>query len=209
MNRREFGRAISAATLAQTVIARSARAQDTSGWSLMANVAECCSCEIPCPCNFGRPTQLRCDGNRLIDIYEGHVGGADLAGLRFVVTFEMGKWARIYVDERLGEAQMEAFERIMPLAFAGFRRLALSEERVPLRVDRGTDRLAFSTPASEVEMKLLPGMDGEPIRIAGLPSNAFFDYVQYESVRHIHRGGEREWSYSGTNGFVSRMIASG
>src|SRR5690606_36729865 len=114
-----------------------------------------------------------------------------------------------YVDESLSGTQMEAYERVKTLAFVGFGWLALSEERVPVSVDCGRDRFSFSRPASEVEMKRLPGIDGEPIRISGLPSNVFFDYVQYESVRHIHRGGEREWSYSGTTGFVSRLVASG
>ena len=207
MNRRELGLLFSVTTLAESITG-TARAQD-SRWSLAANVAECCSCEIPCPCNFGRPTQLRCDGNRLIEIYDGHVEEKSLSGIRFVVAFEMGKWTRIYVDESLSQAQREGFEAIMPLAFAGFRRLSLSEERVPITSSRSADGLKFSTPASEVEMRPLVGLDGGSIRIDGLPSNAFFDYVQYESVRHVHRNVDREWSYSGTNGFVSRMMASG
>jgi hypothetical protein len=67
----------------------------------------------------------------------------------------------------------------------------------------------FSTPASVVEMKPLAGLDGGQITVSGLPSNVFHDYVQYESVRHTHKGDDRNWSYSGTNGFTSRMIASG
>jgi hypothetical protein len=208
MNRRDLGLLLGLSTLAETVTGRKALAQ-ASQWSLAANVAECCSCAIPCPCNFGRPTRLRCDGNRLIEIYDGQVEGKSLAGIRFVVAFEMGKSTRVYVDESLSDAQFEGYDAIMPLAFAGFRRLALSEERVPISVDRGKDSLSFSTPASEVEMRPLAGLDGGLIRIDGLPSNSFLDYVQYESVRHRHRNEEREWSYSGTNGFVSRMIASG
>jgi hypothetical protein len=209
VNRRDFGRILGAATVAQSLIAKSATAQQSESWSLEASIAECCSCEIPCPCNFGRPTELRCDGNRLIEIEQGHVGGADLAGVRFVATFEMGQWVRLYIDESLSEAQMQAYDEIMPLAFAGFRRLARSEESVPVTVERGDEAVTFTTPASEVSMRPLSGLDGEPIRISGLPSNAFFDYVQYESVRHMHRGPDREWSHTGTNGFVSRMIASG
>jgi hypothetical protein len=121
----------------------------------------------------------------------------------------MGQWTRLYIDESLSDAQMQASDAIMSRAFAGFRRLARSEERVPMTVERSGGVVAFSTPASEVSMKPLVGLDGEPIRISGLPSNAFYDYVQYESVRHVHRGSDREWAYSGTNGFVSRMIASG
>ena len=60
-----------------------------------------------------------------------------------------------------------------------------------------------------VEMKPLAGLDGDRISINGLPSNVFHDYVQYESVRHVHKGPDREWSHSGTNGFTSRMLANG
>jgi hypothetical protein len=108
----------------------------------------------------------------------------------------------------MDKAQTEAYDAIMPLAFAGFLGGARSVERVPLRVKRNADTIAFSTPASEVEMKRLIGLDGGPIRIDGLPSNAFHGYIQYESVRHVHKGPDRDWSYSGTNGFSSRMIAS-
>jgi len=208
MKRRDFNYLLGAAALAPAILGKTGIAKAASAWSFEANVAECCGCEIPCPCNFGKPTELRCDGNRLIEIYEGHVDGADLTGVRFLVTFEMGKWTRIYVDDSLDKAQTEAYDAIMPLAFAGFLNASRSVEHVPLSVVRTTDTIAFSTPASEVEMKRLAGLDGSPITISGLPSNAFHDYVQYESVRHFHKGPEREWSYSGTNGFSSRMLAS-
>jgi hypothetical protein len=209
MKRREFNNVLGAVALAPAILGGSRGARAASSWSLAANIAECCSCEIPCPCNFGRPTELRCDGNRLIEIYEGQVDGADLAGIRFLVTFEMGKWTRIYVDEGLTGAQTAAFDAIMPLAFGWFIRQSRSVERVPITVVRQSDRVSFSTPASKVEMKPLNGLDGARITISGLPSNVFHDYVQYESVAHIHNGEGRSWEYSGTNGFTSRMIASG
>ena len=205
MRRREFSRILGAAAIAPIWLAREASAAPV--WTLAANIAECCSCEIPCPCNFGRLTSLRCDGNRLIEIDEGHVDGEDLAGVRFLVTFEMGKWTRIYVDESLNTQQMEAFDAILPLAFSGFARLSRSIDRVPLSVERTGELIQFSTPASEVEMKPLVGLDGGLITISGLPSNVYFDYVQYESVKHLHKGPDREWSHTGTNGFVSRMLA--
>lgn len=208
MKRRDFNLLL-AATVAPTILSKTRASAATAGWSLTANVAECCSCEIPCPCNFGRPTDLRCDGNRLIEIREGRVDDADLAGVRFVVTFEMGKWSRIYVDERLDDARMSAFNAIMPLAFKGFLDQSRSLERVPLTVERTSERIRFSTPESKVEMKPLAGLDGGRITVSGLPSNVFHDYVQYESVTHTHTGHEREWSYTGTNGFTSRMVVSG
>lgn len=208
MNRRDFSKVLGAAAIAPGTLAAADDAAAATNWSLEAHVAECCSCEIPCPCNFGRPTTSRCDGNRLIEIYEGHLGDADIAGIRFLVTFEMGEWTRIYIDESLSNEQQKLADELLPLAFAGFHRQARSIERVPLRVTRSEDLVKFSTPASEVEMKPLVGLDGSRISISGLPSNAFHDYVQYESVRHVHTGPDRQWSHSGTNGFLSRMMAS-
>ena len=206
MRRREFNKILGAAAVAPVWVTPVAGA--TPDWSLAANIAECCSCAIPCPCNFGRPTSLRCDGNRLVEIYEGHIEGVKLAGIRFLVTFEMGKWSRIYIDESLDDAQMDATDAILPLAFSYFVGLARSVERVPMTVKRSNNLIKYSTPLSKVEMKPLVGLDGSPIKISGLPSNAFHDYVQYESVKHAHEGPDRQWSHSGSNGFVSRMFAS-
>lgn len=208
MNRRDFNFVIGAAALAPAGLAAAQESVTTPDWSLEANVAECCSCAIPCPCNFGRPTKMRCDGNRLIEIYQGHVGDLDLSGVRFLATFEMGKWSRIYIDDSLSAAQNAAVDVILPLAFGGFFRGARSIERVPMSVERTDELITFTTPASAVEMKPLVGLDGAPISISGLPSVAFHDYVQYESVKHTHESPERQWSHSGTNGFTSRMIAS-
>lgn len=209
MKRRDFNSVLGAVAVAPAILGSSRIAEAAPTWALVADVAECCSCEIPCPCNFGRPTDLRCDGNRLIEITEGQVDGADLAGIRFLVTFEMGKWTRIYVDDQLSDAQMATFDKIMPLAFAGFIGGARSVDRVPLTVTRTSKLISISTPASNIEMKPLLGLDGSQIQITGLPSNAFHEYVQYESVVHTHEGTGRDWSYSGTNGFTSKMISNG
>jgi hypothetical protein len=80
---------------------------------------------------------------------------------------------------------------------------------VPLKVDRQENLIKFSTPVSNVEMKTLKGMDGGLITVNGLPNNAFYDYVQYVSVIHTHQGPEHQWSHTGTNGFTSKMLASG
>jgi len=181
----------------------------TSRWSLVADLAECCSCEIPCSCNFGRPTELRCDGNRLIQIREGQFEGEDLAGINFLVTFLMGNWTRIHIDDSMSSAQHAAFEKMFPVAFAGFDRLARTKAPVPLAISRTDATLSFSVPESRVEMKLLAGLDGSPIVIHGLPNPAYHDYVQYESVVHRHESADASWSYEGTNGFTSVMRVSG
>lgn len=208
MRRRQFNGYLGAAALTTAVMARTARADSAPPWTLEADVAECCSCAIPCPCNFGRPTKQRCLGNRLIQITRGEIDGARLDGVAFVVTFEMGKWARIYLDQTVDAARLAAFEQVFPLAFAGFAKLAPAREQVPLTVTRSDSAVAFAVPDSAVEMKLLLGLNGRRITIDGLPSPVLHGYTQYESVVHRHRSAHGEFAHSETNGFTSRMFAA-
>ena len=177
-------------------------------WSVAADVAESCSCEVSCPCNFGQPTASRCDGSRLIAIDEGHYGGVDLSGVTFIVTFEMREWSKIYVDDRISDVQMKALEQLLPVAFGGFHRGMRSLQRLALMIERTEDMVRFSVPESTVEIQLMRGIDGQPITIDGLPSPAFVEYTQYQSVVHTHSSSDVEFSHSGTNGFTSRMEVS-
>lgn len=197
------------ALAAVPVIGRPMRQIDSRRrWSITADIAECCSCEIPCPCNFGRPFDP-CQGTRLIQISQGDFEGTDLAGIRFVVTFLRTQWTRIYIDDSLTDPQMAAADEMLPVVFGGFTRGARTIERVPLTVERTTDSVRFSVPESAIEMRLLPGLNGELIRVTGLPNNAYHDYVQYESVVHRHDSVDGSWSHAGTNGFTSEMRATG
>ena len=208
MDRREFGRMVGALTVAPALLPSRAHALPRR-WELVADIAECCSCAIPCSCNFGRPEPGTCHGTRLIQIREGQLDGADLAGINFVVTFEMRVWTRIYIDDRLSAAQSAALDQLLPIAFAGFDRQARSKVRAPLTVQETADGLRFEVPESTVQMKVLPGLDGSAIVIIGLPNPAYRNYVQHESVVHTHRSAETQWSYSGTNGFRSIMRVNG
>ena len=178
-------------------------------WAVTADVAESCSCEVSCPCNFGQPTADRCDGNRLIAITDGRYDGVDLSGVTFLVTFEMRVRTKIYVDESTSDRQMEAFEALLPVAFGGFHRGMRSLERVPLTVERTGDRVRFAGPESTVEMELMRGLDGQAITIDGLPSPVYLDYTQYRSSTHTHTAAGDGFSHAGTNGFTSRMEVGG
>lgn len=208
MKRRDFSKLMGAAAIVPVLRPLGDMTREPRAWSLVADVAECCSCDIPCSCNFGRPERF-CQGTRLIQIREGQFEGAPLAGINFVVTFFMGQWTRLYLDDSLSASQFATLDRLLPAAFAGFDRGARVKERVPLTVERGAGTLRFAVPESTVEMRLLPGLGGEPIRITGLPNPAYREYVQYESVVHTHSGPDESWSHTGTNGFQSVMRTSG
>jgi hypothetical protein len=175
-------------------------------WHLTATVAESCSCTVSCPCNFGgEPTKNPCEGNRLISIRSGHYQDVDLGGVAFLVTFTMRSWSKIYVSDKVSDRQMAAVEALLPIAFAGFHRGMLSFTKAPITMDITEKRVRFSGPESSVDMEVLSGFGGKPVKVLNLPSPAFQDYTQYKSVTHKHASDKTTFSYSGTNGFTSTM----
>jgi len=208
MERRTFASMFGSLAVLRAIRPERVFARARRAWSFTADIAECCSCAIPCSCNFGRPERV-CRGTRLIQIREGMHEGEDLGGINFAVTFDRTHWTRIYIDHSMSPARLAAVERLLPVAFGGFDGQAAVKERVPLTVRGTADTFAFSVPESTVEMRMLPGLDGGAIVITGLPSTAYHEYVQYESVVHDHASASGSWSHSGTNGFRSVMRASG
>jgi Protein of unknown function (DUF1326) len=175
-------------------------------WHLTATVAESCSCNISCPCNFGgEPTRNPCEGNRLISIASGHYENVDLAGVSFLVTFTMRSWSKIYVSDKVSTAQMAAVEALMPIAFASFHRGMLSFTKAPITMDITPQRVKFSGPESSVDMEVMNGFGGKPVKVLNLPNPAYQDYTQYKSILHRHDSPDHSFKYSGTTGFTSTM----
>jgi hypothetical protein len=177
-------------------------------WQFTATVAESCSCTVSCPCNFGgRPNRTPCQGNRLISITKGHFGDVDLAGVSFLVTFELGSWSKIYVNDTVTDAQKSAADALLPIAFAGFRSSMQSFEKTPMTIEMTESRVRFSTPESSVDMEVMRGFGGQPVTIQNLPNPAYQNYTQFKSVTHQHKSDGHEFSHSGTNGFTSTWEA--
>jgi hypothetical protein len=175
-------------------------------WHVTATVAESCSCTIACPCNFGgNPNRNPCEGNRLIAIKSGHYEGTDLADVTFLVTFTMREWSKIYVTDKVSDRQMAAVEALLPIAFAGFHRGMLSLSKGPITMDITDRKVKFSGPESAVEMDVMTGAGGKPVKILNLPNPAYQDYTQFKSVSHTHASDKAKWDHSGTNGFTSTM----
>ncbi len=202
MTARIFGLGVTLGVLALSAPPRAA----APNWHITATVAESCSCTISCPCNFGgNPNRNPCEGNRLIAIQSGHYEGVDLAGVSFLVTFEMRSWSKIYVSDRVTDEQNRAVEALLPIAFAGFHRGMLSIAKAPITMDISAKRVRFAGPESSVDMEVMSGYDGKPVKILNLPNAAYQDYTQFKSVSHTHKSDKAEWSHSGTNGFTSTM----
>ena len=198
---------VAAVSMALLILAAPPRAAEPN-WHLVATVAESCSCTVSCPCNFGgEPSRNPCEGNRLIAIRSGHYEGTDLANVSFLVTFTMRSWSKIYVSDKVSDKQMAAVEALLPIAFAGFHRGMLSFTKAPITMDITEKRVRFSGPESSVDMAVLSGFGGKPVKVLNLPSPVFQDYTQYRSVAHKHSSDKTTFSYAGTNGFTSTMEA--
>ena len=200
--------AIAIAVSGVLVTARQTAQPPTPDWNLTATVAESCSCVVACPCNFGgEPSRMPCEGNRIISITSGHYGGVDLRDVTLLVTFNMRSWSKIYISDRVSDRQMKAVEALLPIAFAGFHKGMLSFTKAPITMQLTGDRVTFTGPESSVEMQIVRGFDGQPVKVLNLPSPVFQDYTQYRSVSHRHASAAHTFSHSGTNGFTSTWRA--
>jgi hypothetical protein len=187
MTTRAFVLGLSTALLALVAPPKAA----APNWHITATVAESCSCTISCPCNFGgNPNRNPCEGNRIIAIKSGHYEDVDLAGVTFLVTFEMRSWSKIYVSDKVTDR---------------FQRGMLSFTKAPITMEMTTSRVTFSGPESSVDMEVMKGFDGKPVKILNLPNPAYQDYTQFKSVSHTHKSADHSWTHSGTNGFTSTM----
>ncbi len=175
-------------------------------WHITATVAESCSCTISCPCNFGgEPNRNPCEGNRLIAITSGHYEDVDLKGVSFLITFTMRSWSKIYVSDKISDRQMAAVEALLPIAFAGFQRGMLSFTRAPITMTITPEKVSFAGPESSVDMDVMKGFGGKPVKVLNLPNPAYQEYTQYKSVAHTHTSADHNWKHAGTNGFTSTM----
>lgn len=177
-------------------------------WHITATLAESCSCAIACPCNFGgRPSHDPCQGNRLITINTGHVGDVDLSGVSFLITWELGAWTEVTVSDKVTAAQAAALDTVLPRAFNSLARSPFTTTKAPITMEMSEARVRFSTPDSTVDMEVMKGTGGKPVKVLNLPNPLFQDYTQYRSTVHQHQNGAHTFSHAGTNGFTSTWEA--
>ena len=81
----------------------------------------------------------------------------------------------------------------------------LSFTKAPITMDITEKRVRFSGPESSVDMEVMSGFGGRPVKVMNLPSPAYQDYTQYKSISHTHSSDKATFKYSGTNGFTSTM----
>jgi hypothetical protein len=184
-------------------------------WSLKGDWAESCCCQAACPCVFGSaPTKGHCEGSALFEIEEGHLGDIEVDGLSAVITYRIGEWLRVYVDQNASDEQAEAVATLMSqeTTFGGLFADAdlRSVEVADVTVEKSGDTIKFSVPEASVELEAMRGPNGEIVRVENLAIPWFANgYSQYIAKTTTYERGDDAFSYEGTNGATSRVEASG
>lgn len=187
-----------------TAMTASVKAQQ---WSIKGDYAESCNCNAPCPCHFGSPSSHGvCEGSGLLEIKEGFYGDVNLDGISVVTTLHVGEWIKYYVSENATDEQVKTIGPLIQ-ALIGYPAewKVLSIDKVPISVERTATKVKFSVPTSTVEIEIMKGQNGEPIRIQNLPAGYLSDLTQYKSITNSHNSEDKKFSYSGTNGLTSKV----
>ncbi len=183
-------------------------------WSVEADYVDSCSCAPSCPCLFGsKPTLGHCEGLTLVEIKKGHWEDVNLDGVKVLAVYRGGNWIKFYVTDDASEAQTEAAVKLLP-TFEHFFAIenVLEVKRVPLTVERSAERIKIVAPNTSTEIEVMRGKSGEVIKIANMPAPSFpapefQDHTQYRSVMLKHEAEDKQFEYSGTNGFTARIEA--
>ena len=186
-----------------------AAAIQSEQWAIKGTFIESCSCDLVCPCNFGTgPIHPHCDANALVEIEKGHYGRISLDGVSVVLAFRLGDWVKYYVSETASDEQVKAAVDALEGAKLTEGAKIISTQKAKISVERTAATVKFSVPESTVEIELMRGRDGKPIKIDNLPSPFLIDYTQYKSIVTRHKSKDKNFRYSGTNGLVARVEAS-
>jgi hypothetical protein len=185
-----------------------------TAWSVKADYTDTCNCQPTCPCLFGSaPTLGHCEGITLVEIESGHYGDVRLDGVKVLAVYRGGDWIKFYVTDEADKAQTEAAVKLLP-TFEDFFAIenVLEVKNVPISVERSAERMKISTPNTTAEIEIMKGKNGKPIKIENLPSPDFpapplLDHTQYRSVILKHEAEDKQFEYSGTNGFTARIEA--
>jgi UDP-N-acetylglucosamine enolpyruvyl transferase len=89
----------------------------------------------------------------------------------------------------------------------------LEVKNVSISVERTGERMKISMPNTTVDIEIMKGKNGKPIKIEnlpwpGFPAPPFDDLTQYKTIVLKHTSGDQEFDYTGTNGFTATIEAN-
>jgi hypothetical protein len=198
--------------MALALMAAMSASAGSEEWAIKADYTGSCSCNPACPCVFGSPPTLgHCDDVGLFEIKQGHYGDVSLDGISLVATSRFGEWVKFSISKDATDEQVKAaIKLIAAIGFLPPSAKVLSTEKVTISIERTADKIKFSVPSTTVEIEMMKGLNGKPIKIQNLPAQnlpfpRLIDHTQYKSITLNHDSEDKKYSYSGTNGFTAKI----
>jgi hypothetical protein len=86
-------------------------------------------------------------------------------------------------------------------------------KNVPITIERKDGWMKIALPNTDIEIEVMKGKNGLPIKIDNLPWPGFpapplIDHTQYKTIVLKHEGGEQQFDYSGSNGFTATIASN-
>ena len=180
--------------------------------SAEASHLDVCCCAPTCPCLFGSaPTLGFCERLTLIQLDKANYGDVRLDGVNIMAVYRGEEWIKFYVDESATAEQTEAVVKLLP-TMEGFFAVenVVEVKNAPISIEREEGTIKVSTPNTTGNVKMMKGSNGEPIKIANLPSPSFpgppfNDHTQYQTIILKHESADQNFEHSGTNSFTARI----
>lgn len=176
-------------------------------WSVEVAYVDACACNVICPCLFGSdPTNRECLGQGFIRVTKGHYGDVDLTGVMAHHAYKMGGWERYTVTDKASPEQVAAFRKVIEANFVLPGGEIVSYTQGKVRYKNKDGKVTLSVADSDLEIEVVPGADGKPLRIANHPR--FQNYRQHVSIKNTHKSEHGEFDISGKNAFLAKIVAS-
>ncbi len=177
-------------------------------WSVEVDYVDACSCNVICPCLFDSdPTNRECLGQAYLKVTKGHYGDVDLTGVTAHHAYKMGAWDRYTVSNKASKEQAKALRKVIDAALNLTSGEIVSYKQGPVSYKKRDGKILLSAEGSELELEIVPGADGKPIRMVNHPM--FVRYEQYRAVKNKHKSENADFSNVGTNGFTAKIVESG
>ena len=195
-------------------------------WRMKGQYLKNCNCVASCPCDtWGYPAPNdNCEGIIGMSITEGHFDGADLSGLKWVVTVwwpgalhDGNGVCEVFIDENADEEQRNALGQILsgraggPLfeIFASIMSTVHGPHFVPIEFEfdreKRTARMAVPTAETTSRPLLIPATDDEQRVIVQMPGGFEYKEMEVAQAATLKSEGEIKYEWQDTHSSLAEV----
>ena len=164
-----------------------------TGWKVTGTYNEACAQEGHCPYYFGRDVEGGCRYYMVFRIQDGKVNDVDLSGTTVIYNGDIlypkyedcmkyGSEGGIYVGDNATEEQRKVLDALVVTSVGALfmkKNFGVKYVKMDIMEDTG-NAFHIKMPFGEMKQHLMPGLDGNPIRIENVPNPVL------RNLKHCH-----------------------